>query len=161
MAAGAGPALGEKTACATPPPPSPTVLYEDEWCVVDDEGLLIRAYYFPTASARRVRWARLARVDADPRGGALASTKRWGMALDLDVWWAADATRFARDARQLLVAAERREDGGDAIRWPRKGFTCAEPERALEAIRATLAKQHRCADASGLAKSQGETPFVS
>ena len=106
------------------------MLYEDPWCVVDSEGLLIKGYFFPTGGPRRVAWDRLAGARRPARAGPL-TTKGWGMAADLGVWWARDLGRsFARPTSQLLIVGER-EPRSARIEWPEKGFTCADPERVL------------------------------
>ena len=106
------------------------MLYEDQWCTVDGEGLLIKCYFFPTGGSRRVAWARLAGARRHADSGPL-NTKGWGMAADFGVWWACDLGRsFSRPTSQLLIVGER-EPRSARIEWPEKGFTCADPERVL------------------------------
>ena len=124
---------GDTTEAASEAPVAlepPEVLYEDQWCIVDGEGLLIKCYFFPTGGSRRVAWARLAGARRHAESGPL-NTKGWGMAADFGVWWACDLGRsFSRPTSQLLIVSERKPRGAD-VEWPEKGFTCADPERVL------------------------------
>ncbi|KHJ92424.1 hypothetical protein OESDEN_07690 [Oesophagostomum dentatum] len=70
------------------------VLFEDKWCEVTTEELIIKCYYFPTGTSKKIKKEKIRAVYYEVQGaaGQMCKTKGWGMSLS-PCWWACDLRR--------------------------------------------------------------------
>lgn len=69
------------------------IIYEDKFCRITTEEIIINCYYFPTTQKKRIKLNKVATIGYESQdASSLFSTKGWGMSLS-PVWWAKDVRR--------------------------------------------------------------------
>lgn len=100
-----------------------SLLYEDKYVRITEEGVTIRRYFFPTFQSTTVPWSAIKCFQLEPVN--FLKSKGWGMGLS-NVWWAMDLGRqFSRQQRKfcsISVSSEGRKCKCGLN--PRKGFSC-------------------------------------
>jgi hypothetical protein len=99
-------------------------LYTDRLVTLDDEGITIRRYRFPTGSAKRIRYDDVRGVRARPLGMRTGRWRLWGSAGR--TWLPLDN---GRPRRPVVIDLD---VGG----WLHPGFTPDDPDRALAVLTA-------------------------
>jgi hypothetical protein len=88
-------------------------LYEDAFVRVEADAVVVKWYYFPLATSKRIPYAHVERIESGLRERLdLTETKTWGMALT-PVWWPCDQGRWAREHYIILRLST----------WPSCGLT--------------------------------------
>lgn len=75
--------------------------YDDGLLRVDDDGILVRRYYFPLATARRVGWSDLRGHEVRPLTSWGGRHRLWGTHR-LDWWFPLDTHRSSKSHLVLL-----------------------------------------------------------
>jgi hypothetical protein len=104
-----------------------TTHYDDGNVVLDDEGLTLRRYYFPSMRSKHIPYRDIRKVESFKMGLLSGKTRAWGTART-NTWMPLDTGR-SRKQTAILV------DVGAPIR---PVFTPDDPQRVLELLR-TLA----------------------
>jgi hypothetical protein len=99
------------------------VLYDDGRVLLDDAGLTLRRYYFPTGTSKRIPYARIRGVEARPMGWLTGKGRGWGSAHP-GYWLPLDT---GRPHRHTLVVL-------DLGRTVKPAFTPDDPDRVLDIL---------------------------
>src|SRR6266702_7527090 len=75
---------------------SRTVLYDDGLVELDDEGIVLRRYYFPWAGSKRIRYSDIRGVQQHAMGTWTGKGRLWGSG-DLRHWAPLDLRRPHKD----------------------------------------------------------------
>lgn len=67
-------------------------LYEDKFCKVTKDNVIINCYYFPSTKKKLVKIQNINTICYEPQNSDFLGTKGWGMSLS-PVWWAKDISR--------------------------------------------------------------------
>ena len=95
------------------------VLYDDEHVQLTDTHVIVKSYYFPFATAKRIAYADIEYCKRDVELSLnLLEKKAWGMGLS-DIWWAWGG--FSRPDPDLVIKVR------DA--WPCVGFSTKDVKR--------------------------------
>ena len=76
--------------------------YDDGMVRVDDEGLTLRRYYFPTFQAKHVAWSELREVTSEDARWFHGRGRLWGSSVPLTRWLPLDVHRSRREALIVL-----------------------------------------------------------
>jgi hypothetical protein len=68
------------------------VLYDDGRCLLDDDGLTLRRYYFPFATSKRIPYGQIREFHARPMGWLTGKGHGWGTS-NPRYWLPLDMTR--------------------------------------------------------------------
>lgn len=105
------------------------IRYEDPGLVLHADHLVIRRYYFPVATAKRIPYARIRAVRDEPLRWLQGRYRLWGM--DLRPWWF--PLDFARPFKERCIVL----DVGATI-CP--AITAEDHETALALLREAVAE---------------------
>jgi len=111
------------------------VLYEDKFVKVTKTHLIIKWYYFPTATNAHVEWAKIQVIYYD-QNPWMFRVRNWGMTFS-PVWWACD---IGRDCRRN-IGEPTCNVTVDAGTWPHKGFTVVDITAFLAAIKTVIGEK--------------------
>jgi len=100
------------------------VLYDDGKVVLDEEGVTLRRYYFPPGTSKRIRYAQIQQVRAQPMGWLTGKGRGWGSAHP-GYWLPLDVSRPRKSTLIVL------EVGGHV----KPSFSPDDPEEVLQALR--------------------------
>jgi hypothetical protein len=100
-------------------------LYQDRWITCTDRDLIIRGYYFPTGTPKRIAYNDIHSVSSVPMGTFSGKGRLWGTAAPR--YWAHLDLRRPRKQTALVL---------DVGRRVRPFITPDDPERVLEIITA-------------------------
>jgi hypothetical protein len=100
------------------------VLYDDGGCVLDEDGLTLRRYYFPFASSKRIRYGRIRNFDARPMGWLTGKGRGWGTS-NPRFWLPLDITRRRKSTLIVLNVAAR----------VKPAFSPDDPDKVLQLLR--------------------------
>eukprot|EP00029_Vermamoeba_vermiformis_P013963 TRINITY_DN8943_c0_g1_i1.p1 TRINITY_DN8943_c0_g1~~TRINITY_DN8943_c0_g1_i1.p1 ORF type:complete len:147 (-),score=1.72 TRINITY_DN8943_c0_g1_i1:53-463(-) len=106
-----------------------TMIYKDEYVMLDDTGITINWYFFPGGS-KRILYDDILKVSTDKELGLGAlDYKTWGMGTS-KIWWALDKRRlqFSPNNPDSIVIESKTD-------WIRKGFAAEDVPRVLEILR--------------------------
>jgi hypothetical protein len=101
-----------------------STLYDDGGLVLDEEGMTIRRYYFPSAGPKRIPYAKIRRATVRPMGWLTGRGRGWGTAHP-GYWFSLDLRRAAK--RTLVVL-----DLGHRVK---PCVTPDDPDRFIELLR--------------------------
>lgn len=104
-----------------------TALYEDAGLTLDDDGITIRRYYFPFATAKKVAYRDIKGIKAEQMGWASGKGRFWG-ASDPRYWFPLDIHRGSKTT--LLVL-----DIGAHVR---PCITPEDPDRVIELLKSRV-----------------------
>jgi len=100
------------------------VLYDDKYVQVTDTHLIIKVYYFPFGSSKKILFGNIEQLFTDREYGVTPlGYKNWGMGMS-DIWWAWGG--FPREQNNFVVKVH------DA--WPSCGFSVENPRQFREAL---------------------------
>ncbi|WZN66100.1 hypothetical protein HKI87_14g76630 [Chloropicon roscoffensis] len=106
-----------------------SLLYEDQYVKITDEGVEIKWYYFPTAQSKFIAFSDVKCFRLEPKN--LFTSKGWGMGMS-NVWWACDTIRqFSNEQRRFLSLTV----GEESCSNPRKGFSCENLKKVQDIMR--------------------------
>lgn len=97
--------------------------YDDGLVRLDEHGLTLRRYYFPTAASKRVPYQRIRRAWAQPMTWWSGKGRGWGTAHP-GYWLPLD---FRRPAKDVLIVL----DLGGRVK---PAFSPADPDRVLDLL---------------------------
>ena len=87
-------------------------LYDDEYVQVTDTHVILKTYYFPFGTSKKIPFEKIERIYTDKEYNLdLLGYKAWGMGMS-DVWW---AYAMPRTPHNYIIRVR------DA--WPRCGFS--------------------------------------
>ena len=114
-----------------------SLLYEDKYVRITEEGITIRRYYFPTFQSKFVPWSAIKCFRLEPVN--FFKSKGWGMGLS-NVWWALDLGRqFSREQRKFCSITVSSEGSKcklcKCMCKPRKGFSCVNLDKVQDIMR--------------------------
>lgn len=98
--------------------------YDDGRCVLDDDGLTLRRYYFPFATSKRIPYTEIRKFDARPMGWFTGKGRGWGTS-NLLYWLPLDMSRPLKNTLIIL----------DVGRRVKPAFSPDRPERVLQLLR--------------------------
>jgi len=109
---------------------TPNPDYEDSFCIVDENGLHIKTYYFPFGLKKHVAFPqiediRIVTYFIDP-GAEMLKLKSWGMGLSW-TWWACDMSRSCSNNKGVLLKVR-----NDSML---KGFSVEDPDAFMSAVK--------------------------
>jgi hypothetical protein len=78
-----------------------TVLYDDGRCVLDEEGLTLRRYYFPFATSKRISYRQIREFSARPMTWLTGKGRGWGTS-NPGYWLPLDMTRRRKNTLIVL-----------------------------------------------------------
>ena len=99
-------------------------LYEDAGLLLDDEGITIRRYYFPLATAKRICYSDIQGIKTKPISWKSGKGRFWG-ASDPRYWFPLD---IHRNSKQTLLVL-------DVGRLVKACITPEHPDRVIELLR--------------------------
>lgn len=99
------------------------ILYDDGRTRLDERGVTLRRYYFPTAQSKTVAYSRIIKVESRPLGWLSGRLRLWGTSWPL-TWLPLDLGRTTRD---VLVSL----DVGGRVR---PSFTPDDPASVLAVL---------------------------
>lgn len=102
-------------------------LYKDSSVIIDDTGIIIRNYYFPTGSPKRIPWSDLQNASLKPLTWTAGKWRLWGM--NFAPYW------FNWDWKRLMKSQFIALDTGRMIK---PAITPDDPEIALAAIESRM-----------------------
>ncbi|MVU79981.1 hypothetical protein GPX89_22390 [Nocardia sp. ET3-3] len=80
--------------------------YQDKRITADATGITVRAYYFPTASAKRIPYESIRSVHRYPMGGWSGRGRGWGTS-DPRYWFSLDVSRPRKSVGFVLDLGRR------------------------------------------------------
>jgi hypothetical protein len=98
--------------------------YDDGRCVLDEDGLMLRRYYFPFATSKRIPYSKIQKFDARPMGWLSGKGRGWGTS-NPRYWLPLDMSRARKNTLIVL----------DLGRWVKPAFSPDRPERVLQLLR--------------------------
>ena len=101
-----------------------TVLYDDGRLVLDEDGLILRHYYFPLGTSKRIAYRDIRHVQARPMGWLTGKGRGWGTT-NPRYWLPLDTSRPEKDTLLIL----------DLGRLVRPAFSPDDPGRVLDILR--------------------------
>lgn len=104
-----------------------TVLYDDASLSLDEDGMTIKRYYFPTASSKRISYGDIRRVDVEQMNWVNGKGRIWGTA-DPRGWLSLDWRRHRKE--KLLVF--------DLGRRVKPAVSPDDPDRVIDVLRAKV-----------------------
>lgn len=102
-------------------------LYEDAGLLLDDHGITVRRYYFPTGGAKRIAYSDIQDITSEPMTLLSGKGRFWGTS-DPRYWFPLDLRRPAKATLVIL-------DGGARVK---PCITPEDPDRVLELLRARV-----------------------
>lgn len=108
--------------------PDQEVLYDDGRVRLDQGGVTIRRYYFPTAASKRIPYGRIRAVQTWRLGPLTGRGRLWGSS-DFRHWYPLDLQRASRDQALAL----------DLGAWVTPVITPDDPDQVLAILRAHTA----------------------
>jgi hypothetical protein len=99
-------------------------LYEDAGLTLDEDGITIRRYYFPTGGPKRVAYSDIECIKARPVNWAHGKGRFWG-AFDPRYWYPLDWHRGSKKTVLILHVG----------RWIRPCITPENPEHVIKLLR--------------------------
>ena len=78
-----------------------TVLYDDGRCLLDEDGLTLRHYYFPLGTSKRIRYGQIQEFRAQPMTWLTGKGRGWGTS-NPNFWLPLDMTRHRKDTLIVL-----------------------------------------------------------
>jgi hypothetical protein len=99
-------------------------LYEDAGLLLDDEGITIRRYYFPLATAKRICYSAIQGIKTKPISWKSGKGRFWG-ASDPRYWFPLD---IHRNSKQTLLVL-------NVGRLVKACITPEHPDRVIELLR--------------------------
>jgi hypothetical protein len=99
-------------------------LYDDGRVLLDEDGVTLRRYYFPTGAAKRISFRDIRGVEDRPMGWLTGRGRGWGTSHP-GYWLPLDLGRARRDTLVVL----------DLGRRVKPAFTPDDPQRVVEIIR--------------------------
>jgi hypothetical protein len=84
-----------------------TALYEDAGLTLDEDGITINRYYFPFATAKRVKYSDIEGIKSKQMGWASGKGRIWG-AVDPRYWFALDVHRSRKTTVLVLNVGRHR-----------------------------------------------------
>ena len=99
-------------------------LYHDAGLVLDEDGITIRRYYFPLATAKRIAYNKIRGIRAKPMSWLSGKGRIWGTSHPRH-WFPLDV---ARGRKQTLLLV-------DVGRWVRPCITPEDPARVIAVLR--------------------------
>ncbi|KAJ3329527.1 hypothetical protein HDU93_000892 [Gonapodya sp. JEL0774] len=110
------------------------LIYEDKYCQIYHDRLVIKGYYFPIAGSKTVNFTQIESIHTNGELGLSSfEMKGWGMGFST-IWCACDTGRFGVELTGLragmeLVVVKVKDD------WCRKGFTAEVGSNTLAVLR--------------------------
>ncbi len=102
-------------------------MYEDAGLLLDENGITVRRYYFPSASPKRIAYDDIRGIKAQPMNWLSGKGRIWGTS-DPRYWFPLDVQRGSKQALLIL-------DVGARVK---PCVTPADPDRVLELLRARV-----------------------
>jgi hypothetical protein len=99
------------------------VLYDDGKVRLDDDGITLRRYYFPTLTAKHIRYRDIRSVETRTMGWMTGRGRLWGTT-DPRLWLPLDGDRPGKETLIVL----------DLGRIVRPAFTPEQPDRVVALI---------------------------
>jgi hypothetical protein len=100
-------------------------IYRDKFIVLDDDGVSILRYYFPFATAKRIRYGDIRRVMVENMNWSTGKGRLWGATVP-NTWMPLDMGRMKKDRCLVL-------DVGARVK---PCVTPDDPDRVLELLKA-------------------------
>ena len=104
-------------------------LYEDGTVKIDDRGVTVKRYYFPTFRSKFVSFAEIRSVSTGVMSAIGGRWRLWGTS-DFEYWFNLDTKRPRKDIAVTI-------DTGDRIS---AALTPDDPDRVVEIVRSRVAK---------------------
>jgi hypothetical protein len=80
--------------------------YDDGRCVLDEDGLTLRRYYFPVVTSKRIPYSKIQKFDARPMGCFSGKGRGWGTS-NPRYWLPLDMTRPRKNTLIVLDLGRR------------------------------------------------------
>jgi hypothetical protein len=106
-----------------------TALYDDGRCLLDEDGLTLRHYYFPFATSKRIRYAQIRGFRARSMTWLTGKGRGWGTAHPC-YWLPLDLTRHRKNTLIVL----------DIGAYVKPAFSPDEPVEVLRVLPERAAK---------------------
>lgn len=104
-------------------------LYDDGLVQLDDDGIILRRYYFPLATSKHIRYQDIRGVEARPMNWLTGKGRLWGTGT-LRYWLPLDTKRPSKDTLVVL-------DLGGKVK---PAFSPDNPEQVVALIQQHLAR---------------------
>ena len=78
------------------------VLYDDGRCLLDEQGVTLRGYYFPVGACKRIPYSRIERVHVRQMNWLTGKGRIWGTARP-DYWFPFDSKRPSKEKLIVLM----------------------------------------------------------
>ena len=102
--------------------------YDDGSVRIDEDGITLRRYWFPTMRAKHLAYDEVTGYDVEPLRWSRGRGRLWGSPVPLDRWLPLDARRPGRTSLVVLHVGRR----------VHPAFTPADPDRAVAALASHL-----------------------
>jgi hypothetical protein len=103
--------------------------YDDGLAVLDDQGITLRRYYFPTGGPKHIPYARIRNVEVRPMGWLTGRGRVWGTG-GLGYWLPLDLSRLHKDKLVVLDLGLR----------TKPAFSPDDPDRVVAIVRRRLGR---------------------
>ena len=100
-------------------------LYDDGRCVLDEDGLTLRHYYFTFATSKRILYRQIRDFEARPMGWLSGKGRGWGTS-NPRYWLPLDMSRGNK--KTLIVL--------DVAAYVKPAFSPDDPDQVLQVLRA-------------------------